>query len=100
MIGFITSPETADAILSGIEAAQTSRGLPHFWTVGSHPIFTGEHAGKTFMPFDDTMMATNLRQGMTPADFPEFSELVSILGGLDARVELDPTSIVDPNSEN
>jgi len=99
MIGFITSPETADAILANIEAAEASRGLPHFWTVGKYPIFTGEHAGKVFLPFDDEMMATNLRGGMTPVDFPEFAQLVGAFGGLDARVDLAPESIIDPNSQ-
>jgi hypothetical protein len=99
MIGFITTPTTAEAILTGIKAAQETRGLPHYWSTGSYPIFTGAHAGKIFLPFDDEMMATNLRGGLTPADFPEFAYLVSALGGLDARVDLDPQAIIDPNAE-
>lgn len=99
MIGFITSPTTATAILTGIQVAQESRGLPHYWTVGSYPIFTGEHVGKMFLPFDDEMMETNLRGGLTPVDFPEFEQLVSALGGLDARIDLDPQAIIDPNAE-
>tara|TARA_R110000868_G_C10739160_1_gene752235 strand:+ start:630 stop:932 length:303 start_codon:yes stop_codon:yes gene_type:complete len=97
MIGFITSPAIADAILTGIEAAQVSRGLPYYWTVGSYLIHTGEHVGEMFLPFDDKMMATNLRGGLTPVDFPEFGQLVEALGGLDARIDLDPQFIVDPN---
>jgi len=98
MIGFITTPATADAILAGIEQAQTSRGLPHYWTVGKYPIFTGEHAGKMFLPFDDEMMATNLRNGLTPVDFPEFAQLTAALGGLEARQDLAPEAIIDPNA--
>ena len=98
MIGFITSFETAQAVLAGIEAAQVSRGLPYYWTVGSYPIFTGEHAGEMFLPFDDEIMATNLRGGLTPVDFPEFGQLVEALGGLDARIDLDPQFIVGPIS--
>jgi len=98
MIGYITTPETAEAILAGIEAAQVSRGLPHYWTVGKYPIYTGTHAGKVFLPFDDAMMATNLRNGLTPVDFPEFSQLVGALGGLEARQELAPEAIIDPNA--
>tara|TARA_R110000868_G_C10739200_1_gene752241 strand:+ start:630 stop:932 length:303 start_codon:yes stop_codon:yes gene_type:complete len=97
MIGFITSPETAQAILAGIEAAQVSREMPYYWTVGKYPIYTGEHAGKMFLPFDDEMLATNLRGGLTPVDFPEFGQLVGALGGLDARIDLDPQFIVGPN---
>ena len=98
MIGFITTPQTADAILAGIRTAQESRGLPHYWTVGSYPIHTGTHAGKMFLPFDDEMMATNLRGGLTPVDFPEFAQLVGALGGLDARIDLDPQAIIDPDA--
>ena len=98
MIGFITSPETATAVLSGIEQAMASRGLPNYWTCGKYSIHTGEHAGDMFLPFDDGMMATNLRGGLTPIDFPEFGQLVAALGGLDARIDLDPQAIIDPNA--
>jgi len=98
MIGFITTPATADAILAGIEQAQTSRGLPHYWTVGKYPIYTGEHVGKVFLPFDDAMMATVLHRGLTPVDFPEFAQLVGVLGGLDARIDLAPQAIIDPDA--
>ncbi len=97
MIGFITTPQTATAVLAGIQTAQESRGLPHYWTVGSYPIHTGEHAGNMFLPFDDAMMTTNLRGGLTPVDFPEFAQLVGALGGLEARIDLDPSAIIDPN---
>jgi len=98
MIGFITTPQTATAVLDGIRTAQESRGLPHYWTTGSYPIFTGEYAGKVFLPFDDEMMATNLRGGLTPMDFPEAPQLIAALGGLDARIDLDPSTIIDPNA--
>lgn len=99
MIGFITSPETAAAVLAGIEQAMASRGLPNYWSCGKYTIYTGEHAGNMFLPFDDGMMATNLRGGMTPTDFPEFGQLVGFLGGLEARIDLDPQAIIDPNAE-
>lgn len=98
MIGFITTPETAEAILAGIEAAQVSRGLPHFWTVGKYPIYTGEHAGKVFIPADDAILNTNLRLGQTPMDFPEAPQLIAALGGLEARIDIDPAAIIDPNA--
>jgi len=63
MIGFITDIQTAQAVLDGIRNAQESRGLPYYWTTGSYPIYTRTHAGKVFLPFDDEMMATNLRGG-------------------------------------
>ena len=97
MIGFITSPEVALEVLKGIEEAQTSRGLPVFWSTGSYPIFAGDNTGQVFIPADDDLLATNLRQGLTPMDFPETQLLIELLGGLDARVKIDPINIVDPN---
>lgn len=99
MIGFITDIQTAQAVLDGIRNAQESRGLPYYWTTGSYPIYTGTHAGKVFLPFDDEMMATNLRGGLTPVDFLEFEQLVGSLGGLDARIDLDPAAIIDPTAQ-
>jgi hypothetical protein len=98
MIGFITDIQTAQAVLDGIRNAQESRGLPYYWNTGSYPIYTGTHAGKVFLPFDDEMMATNLRGGLTPMDFPEAPQLIAALGGLDARVDLAPQTIINPNA--
>lgn len=98
MIGFITDIQTAQAVIDGIRNAQESRGLPYYWTTGSYPIYTGTHAGKVFLPFDDEMMATNLRGGLTPVDFPEFEQLVGSLGGLGARIDLAPQAIINPNA--
>ena len=98
MIGFITDIQTAQAVLDGIRNAQESRGLPYYWNTGSYPIYTGTHAGKVFLPFDDEMMATNLRGGLTPMDFPEAPQLIAALGGLDARIDLAPQAIIDPNA--
>jgi|APGre2960657404_1045060.scaffolds.fasta_scaffold03894_7 hypothetical protein len=98
MQGFITTPETATAINDAIANAQTSRNLPVYWLIGQYPIFTGEHAGKAFMPLDDPILNTVLYQGIKPTDFPEFEQLVVSLGGLDARIDLDPSAIIDPNA--
>lgn len=99
MTGFITTPEVSQAINDAIALAQTSRGLPVCWLIGQYPIYTGEHAGKSFMPLDDTILNTVLYQGMKPTDFPEFDELVETLGGLEARVELSPSAIIDPDAD-
>ena len=100
MTGFIVTPTIAAAVLDGIATAQTSRGLSPYWTCGSYEIFTGTYAGERFLPFDENMMATNLRQGATPMDFPETTQLLTMLGGLDARVELAASAIVDPDAED
>ena len=98
MIGFIVSTETAAAVLAGVEQAMSSRGLPNYWSPGAYPIQTGEHAGKSFIPADDTILSTPLRGNppLTPADFPEFSSLIELLGGLDSRVDIAPETIIPP----
>ena len=37
---------------------------------------------------------------MTPQDFPEFSQIITALGGLDARIEIAPEDIINPNLED
>ena len=98
MLGFIVTPAIATAVLDGIAAAQTSRGLSPYWTCGSYEILTGTHAGERFLPFDEQMMAIILREEATPMDFPETQQLLTLLGGLDARVDLDPSAIIDPTT--
>ena len=118
MIGFITSTETAAAVLDGIREAQLGRGTAYYWTTGAMPIYSGDYAGQTFIPADDALLDTSLRQGLapddlpasdspldtsprrmlTPRDFPEFDQLVALLGGLDARVDLPASDIIDPDS--
>lgn len=97
MIGFVTTPETATEVLDAIREAQLSRGHAHFWTTGSMPIYTGDHAGKTLIPASDEILDTPLRQGLTPRDFPEFNLLIETLGGLEARVDVDRDDLVNPD---
>jgi len=100
MIGFVVTPEQAEAANAAIAEAQTSRGMPVFWLAGSYPIYTGEHAGECFIPCDDATLATPLigHPPQTPQDFPEFFQIIDALGGLEARVEIDPAIITSPNS--
>jgi len=102
MIGFITTPEVATAVLDGVRDAMQSRGLPHYWSPGAYPIHTGEHAGSMFIPAHETMLNTPLhgRPILRPTDFPEFNQIVALLGGLDARQDLDPSALIDPNAED
>jgi hypothetical protein len=99
MIGFIVTAETATAVLAGIEEAQRGRGLDHYWTTGAFEIFTGGNVGKRFIPANDALLSTPLRDGLTPQDFPEFDQLLAILGGLDARVEIDSADLINPDQE-
>ena len=97
MIGFVATAETAATVLDGIREAQVSRGSAYYWTTGAMPIHSGDHAGQMFIPADDALLATPLRQGLTPRDFPEFDILVEALGGLEARVDLPASDIIDPD---
>ena len=99
MIGFITTPETAAAVLAGIDAAMDARGLPNYWSVGSYPIHSGPHAGMVFIPGDDTILATPLhgKPVLHPPDFPEFGAIVGAMGGLDARIEIPAADLTSPD---
>jgi len=97
MIGFVVTAEQAQAANTAIAEAQTSRGMPVFWLAGSYPIYTGEHAGKCFIPCDDATLSTPLigYPPQTPQDFPEFATIIESMGGRDARIDL-PASNITP----
>lgn len=96
MIGFVTDIENADLILEKIELAQTSRGLPAFWSCGSCIITSGEYDGLVFIPADDDLLQTPLigNPFKTPIDFPEYIEIIDSFGGLNSRIDLDPKFIL------
>lgn len=100
MIGFVTTAKQAQAVNDAVALAQTSRGLPVFWLPGAYHIFTGYHAGMTFTPCSEQTLSTPLRGNppLTPVDFPEFAEIIESLGGLDARVDIQPQNLIDPNA--
>ena len=100
MIGFATTAEQAQGVNDAVADAQTSRGLQVFWLPGAYHIFTGYHAGMTFIPCSDQTLSTPLRGSppLTPVDFAEFTEIIESLGGLDARVTIQPQDIVDPDA--
>jgi hypothetical protein len=100
MIGFVVTPKRAEVILAAISRAQTDKGraVP-YWTTGAFPIYRGEHAGMVFIPADDKLLSSKLRNGLTVRDFPEFPQLLALLGGLDARIDLDPAAILDPPAD-
>jgi hypothetical protein len=98
MTGFVTTAETADAILDAIASAFDGRNLPRFWSPGKFLIHSGPHAGLYFLPAGDGILDAPLMGSpvQTPQQFPEFAQLIASLGGLDARVELEPEALIDP----
>ncbi len=99
MIGFITTPEIAATVLDAIKQTQIDNGRPHYWTTGANPIYTGNNAGKMFIPAGDEVLDAPLRNGLTPRDFPKYEQLISLLGGLESRVEIDLDTLIDPDEE-
>lgn len=93
MIGFIVGKNTAEAILEGVKQAQLSRDVPFYWSPGMYEIFSGEHTGLYFIPFDDIMTNTVLRTGQRPINYPEFNQLMAILGGMENRIEIEASTI-------
>jgi hypothetical protein len=98
MTGYVTTSETADTVIDAIASAFDSRKLPLFWSPGKYLIYSGEHAGLYFIPAGDGILAAPLMGSpvQTPQDFPEFDTLIAMMGGLESRVEIDPSDIASP----
>jgi hypothetical protein len=97
LIGYIVEEATADSVLAAIDSAFDNREMPRYWTIGKFAIHQGEHAGKFFLPASDDVLDAPLigTPPSTPRDFPEFSVLIAMLGGLEARQTID-SSVLSP----
>jgi hypothetical protein len=95
MIGFAVTQAKAQEANDAVALAQESRGLPVFWLPGQYPIVSGMYSGLVFVPCDDQILSTPLRGNppLTPADFPEFTQIIDDLGGMSARVTISPSDI-------
>jgi hypothetical protein len=96
MIGYITTPEVSAQISAAVREAQISRGVAPYLAIHGFPITSGEHVGLHFLPFEDSALTTPLHANTRLADYPEFSALIAMLGGLDARVSIDPSLVTLP----
>jgi len=96
MIGFAVTREQAKAANDAAALAQESLGLSVFWLPGQFAIFSGHYSGLTFVPCDDDIIHTPLRGNppSTPADSPEFDQIITDLGGMDALVTISPSDII------
>ena len=97
MIGFITTQEKAQAVNDAVAQAQTDRGLPVFWLPGMCKVYHGLYDGLYFIPCDDETLLTPLigSPPSHPVDVPEFQTIIEELGGLDARVDIPPSDIIE-----
>ena len=95
MIGFAVTQDKAQTANDAVALAQTSRGLPVFWLPGQYPIVSGMYSGLAFVPCDDEIINTPLRGNppSTPADFQEFEQIITDLGGMDARITISPSDL-------
>ena len=100
MIGFVTYQYTATQVNEAVANAQIERGLPVFWLPGKYEVFRGEHVGMYFIPCDDAILSTPLTGSpvKTPPDYAEFTFIIESMGGLDARIDIDP-SIITPTPD-
>jgi len=100
MIGFVVNAEQAQAAAEAVAAVQVAHGSPVFWQPGAYPIHSGEHAGQYFIPCDTSILSTPLTGSpvKTPPDYAEFSSIIESMGGLEARIDIDP-SIITSSSE-
>lgn len=97
MIGFVTTQVAAQQVNDSVAQAQTDRGLSVFWLPGMYEVHHGLYDGLYFIPCDDETMHTPLLGDppLTPVDFPEFQTIIEELGGLDARVDIPPSDIIE-----
>lgn len=97
MIGFVTTQVLAQQVNDSVAQAQTDRELPVFWLPGMCEVHHGLYDGLYFIPCDDNTLHTPLRGNppLTPVDFPEFQTIIEELGGLDARVDIPPSDIIE-----
>ena len=84
MIGFLTTTETLAKVESGFSAAFANRGVPQYLTLGARP-----YGDQWFIPFGDDALTQPLYGNHVMTNFPEFTELIGLLGGMDARVDVD-----------
>jgi hypothetical protein len=96
--GFIKSQATAETVSDAVKTACDTRGVARFIAMRGRPIYSGQYAGQVFLPLADSDLVQVMYCGQCLPDFPEFSQLVATLGGLDARVEIEPSDILDPDT--
>ena len=97
--GYATDQETAAAISESVGLACDARETPRFIAITPMPIYSGDHVGEMFIPLPDSALEQVLWRGIKMKDFPEFQELVTGLGGLEARVEINADDLIDPDAE-
>jgi hypothetical protein len=98
MIGFLATTEAKDEAATLLRESQIRHTGKQFNCLGEMWVYTGYHAGQWFIPFPDEAIIMIRWRDKSFADFPEFAEIVALLGGLESRVTIDPQDIIDPDA--
>ena len=96
MTGYIVTTQKRNAIAAALDAAQESHGRK-FLHLGAMRIYAGADAGKYFIGLSNKDLTQKLG-GIQLAQYPEFQQIITSLGGLDARAEIDSSNLIDPNA--
>lgn len=96
MTGYIVTTDQRDAIAAALDAAQEERGRKYLH-LGAMRIYSGANKGKHFIGLADKDLTQKLG-GIALVEYPEFQDIIASLGGLDARVEIDPSILIAPNA--
>ena len=92
MIGFITTPETVEALNQGLLAAFAARGIAPYLTIASLPL----PDGNAFVPLSDEDLTMPCYGSDRLGDYPETQAMIATLGGLTARVEMTSDQFTPP----
>ena len=96
MTGYITSPAVAEEILEAIRQGFLDQNMRNFWSPGAYPMGSGEHQGLIFIPLSDENLDQQLSKEsgtLTPAELPSVIQIINDLGGLAARINIDPSDL-------
>ena len=98
MIGFLATTEAKDEAATMLRNAQLANIGKQINHLGERWVYTGYHAGQWFIPFPDEAITRVRWREKSFADFPEFSQIVALLGGLESRASVDPQDLIDPDA--
>jgi hypothetical protein len=98
--GYILTRPQAEEVVAAVAGAWIAAGESVGWLPGIHLVHSGTHAGAVILTCADSDLATIYGRYGKLGDQPEFGLLIDSLGGLDARQDLGPSALIDPNAED
>lgn len=95
LTGYIVDEPTRDTLAAVLDAAQESRGRKYLH-LGAAYIHLGADEGNYFIGLTDKDL-TQKMAGTMLKDYPEFQDIIEWLGGLEARVSIEPSDLINPD---